>query len=313
MRLVSGVVLSLLTVLSTPAFAQRQLIWGETEIIGIKRLSREQVTSQLPIKPGEAVSQNEKDMLKWCERLKKLPIAAVSCNGAMVGTRLHYVVEILEDASADPVLQPSTAPRAAARVPPEARQLIAQREYRVQEVLADGYMPGERITPSGIVVAEDPELRTFDAQLRDLANGQQERMIAIALDARHPERKDAIVMLNWTGRPEASIAALHGRLLDPDSEVRNLTGRLVLTFIEWIKDPAVADALAGTLAQVLTLPSHTDRTKALAAMGQLYALHPEIRGKLQRVAREPLTEIARTSVLPNVGGDARGLLAAIGD
>lgn len=313
MRLASRLVLLLIAALPAAAHAQRQMNWGDTEIIGLKRITREQVVSLLPIRPGEVVTQKEKEMMKWCERLKKLPIAAVSCNGAVDGSQLHYIVEVLEDANADLGLQPSTAPRASGRVPPDARQMLAHREYRVQEIIADGYTPGERITPSGILVADDSELRMYDAQLRDFAAGMQDQLIAMALDANHPERRDAIAMLSWAGNPEATIAALHGRLLDPNTEVRNLTGRFVLTFIERVRDPAVAEGLAVSLSRAMALPSHADRTKAINALGQLYARHPELRATLQNVAREPLRQIARDSVLPNVGGEARALLAAIGE
>ncbi|GAA5174737.1 hypothetical protein GCM10025771_05150 [Niveibacterium umoris] len=306
--------LALLVVAALPAvaFAQRKMVWGETEIIGIQRITREQVVSLLPIRLGEEVTQKEKEMLKWCERLKKLPIAAVSCNGAMDRGQLHYIVEILEDANVDFGLQPSTAPRAIGRVPPDVHQMLAHREYRVQEIAAEGYSPGERITPSGVLVADDSELRMYDAQLRDLMVGQREAMVAMALDANHPDRRDAIQLLSWTGNPEASIDAIHARLLDPDTEVRNLTGRFVLSFIERVRDPAVAEALAGSLARAIALPSHADRTKAITALGQLYARHPELRSLLQQTAREPLTRIAKESVIPNVGGEARALLAAIG-
>ena len=312
MRFALTIAAALLAGLPFAVQAQQQMTWGETEVIGLKRLKREQITSLLPIKVGEVADQKEKEMLKWCEPLRKLPVLAVSCNGAVVGTKLYYVVEILEDTESDAILQASRSPRASGRVSPDARKLLAMREHRVQEVIADGYMPGEQITPSGILVSDDPELRAFDAQLRDFAMGQQDKLIAMVLDANHPERRDAISMLQWAGNPAFSIAAIQGRLLDPDTEVRNFTARFILTFIERLRDSEVAESLALTLTKVLTLPSHADRTKALAILSPLYTLHPEIRPTLRLEASEPLAKIARESVLPGVGGEARGLLAAIG-
>lgn len=315
MRIALSLALTLFAGLPLAAHAQaqpKQMNWGETEVIGLTRIKREQVTSLLPIKVGEPVEQKEKEMLKWCEPIRKLPVLAVSCNGTVIGKRVHYIVEILEDQESDAMLHPSTAPRAAGRVPPDARLLLVQREHRVQEVMADGYLPGERITPSGVLVSDDSELRAFDAQLRDFAMGQQDRMIAIALDANHPERRDAISMLQWTGNPGVSIAAIQGRLLDPDTEVRNFTSRFILTFMERLRDPNTAEAIASTAAKVLMLPSHSDRARALAIIAQLYTLYPDIRFTLQSEAREPLKKIASESVLPSVGGEARSLLAAIG-
>lgn len=302
----------LLALASCPAFAQLKLTWGETEVLGLDKLSRAEILAQLPIRSGSEVEQNEKEMMRWCDRVRRLPLAAVNCSGTVIGGELHYVVELVESPTAKFGLVPPNGAPTAARLPPELKKLLAHREYRAQEIAAEGGSPSEQITPSGVVIGEDPELRMYDVQIRDACMGLRETLVAIVLDGSHTERRIAAQLLVWAGEPEASLASLHGRLLDPDREIRNLIGRLVLSFADRIQDSDLAESVAQSLLAQLTLPTLTDRTKALGGLAKLLARHPELRVNLNDSAREPLAKIARESVLPTIGGEARGLLNLLG-
>lgn len=305
-------VLALLSGVPALCAAQRVLLWGGAEIIGLQKVPREAVLEKLGFKIGEPVKQKDREMLRWCNAIKTLPVASVNCVGAEVGGKVYYVVEILESADADFGLTVSRGAPAAARVPPEAHALLVKREYRVQEIAAEGLTPSERVTPSGILVAEDPELRSYDAQLREAVSGMRERFVAIALDPAHSDRREAVQLLAWTGAPQASLAALYPCLLDPDSNVRNEVGRLLMLFGDRIVDSELAEALVGVLAKQLSLPSHADRTRALLGLAQVYARHPALKGTLRTVAGPALRKIAAESIVPNVGGEAHSLLAALG-
>jgi len=307
-------VLPLLCCLLLPAsaFAQARLTWGEAEVIGLQKLKREDVTSRLPFKVGAPMVEKEKEILGWCDKLRgSLKVIALKCSGAVEDRTVHLVVEIVESADQDFGIRPSNAPTARARVTPETRQLLARREYRVQEMAAEGLTPTESITPSGVLVAEDPELRAFDAQLREACFGRRTDYVSMALDAGNQERREALVLLSWAGEPETTIAAIHGRLLDPDPEIRNLTGRLILSFMSRIEDPQIAHDVAQSFIGQLQIPTHTDRTKAVLGLAQLVAAHPELRDLIADSARAPLEKLARESVLDNVGGQARALLARL--
>jgi len=307
-------VLPLLCCLLLPAsaFAQARLTWGEAEVIGLQKLKREDVTSRLPFKVGAPMAEKEKEILGWCDKLRgSLKVIALKCSGAVEDRTVHLVVEIVESADQDFGIRPSNAPTARARVTPETRQLLARREYRVQEMAAEGLTPTESITPSGVLVAEDPELRAFDAQLREACFGRRTDYVSMALDAGNQERREALVLLSWAGEPETTIAAIHGRLLDPDPEIRNLTGRLILSFMSRIEDPQIAHDVAQSFIGQLQIPTHTDRTKAVLGLAQLVAAHPELRDLIADSARAPLEKLARESVLDNVGGQARALLARL--
>lgn len=293
---------------SAPVLAQTVMIWGETEVLGLDKVSRDTVLAQLPIKLGSRVNQKEKELLGWCEGLRRLPLAAVSCTGTVIGNELHYVVEVFESQETNLRLSAPTGAPVAGKLPSELRQLLGRREYRVQEIAAEGAMPAEKVTPSGIVIGEDPELRMYDVQIRDACAGMREHLVAMVLDGQHAERRTAAQLLSWAGRPEASIAQVHHRLLDPDREMRNLIGRFILTFADRVYDSDVAEAVAESLVKQLAIPTLTDRTKALGGLAQLLARHPELHSRLRDSARGPLEKIAHESVLPTIGGEARGLL-----
>lgn len=304
--------LLLVGVLAAPCMAQRTLVWGGIEVIGLNKIKREAVLERLPVHVGDPVKQKEKEMLRWCDALRSLPLVAVNCAGAEVDGRVYYVVEIVESRDTDYGLRPATGAPVTARVPPEARQLLSKREFRVQEMAAEGMTPTERLTPSGIVVAEDSELRMYDAELRESVDGQRTRLVAMALDAGHPERREAIQLLAWTGAPQASLATLYPLLLDPDPAVRNEVGRLFLLFSDRLTDSDVAESMVDVFVRQLALPAHADRTKAVLGLALLYTAHRELKPHLIERAREPLLRLARESVVPNVGGAARNLLAALG-
>lgn len=293
---------------SAPSLAQTAMVWGETEVIGLEKMPREQVLAQLPIQPGSRVDQKEKEMLRWCERVRRLPLAAVSCTGTVIGEELHYVVEVVESPDAKLRLQAATGAPVSDKLPGEIRKLLSHREYRIQEMAAEGTAPIEGVTPSGVVIGEDSELRMYDVQIRDACIGRRETLIAMVLDGHNGERRIAAQLLAWAGEPEESIARVHHRLLDPDGEMRNLIGRLILTFADRIRDPEIAEGVANSLLAQLALPTLTDRTKALGGLGKLLARHPELHARLREVAQAPLEKIARESVLPTIGGEARGLL-----
>ncbi|WP_341676825.1 hypothetical protein [Niveibacterium sp. SC-1] len=314
MRRVLPLLSCLLCCLLLPAgaFAQTRLIWGEAEVIGLQTLKREDITSRLPFKVGAPMEEKEKEILGWCDKLRgSLKVLALKCSGAVEERTVHLVVEVIESADQSFGIRPSNAPAARARIAPEARQLLARREYRVQEMAAEGQTPSEAITPSGVIVADDPELRMFDAQLRETCFGRRADYVSIVLDPGSQERREALVLLSWTGEPETTIAAIHSRLLDPDPEIRNLTGRLILSFMSRIEDPQIAHDVAQSFVGQLQIPTHTDRTKAVLGLAQLVAAHPELRDLIADSARAPLEKLARESVLDNVGGQARALIARL--
>ncbi|MCL2657198.1 MAG: hypothetical protein FWD62_07195 [Betaproteobacteria bacterium] len=293
------------------ASSQQKLIWGEPEIIGLKRLTRAQVIAQLPFTVGDEMKEKEKEVARWCEHLRTLPLASVNCSGAVEGNEVHFVADIVEDANARFVFQVAPGPAAAARVPPEARKLLARREYRTQEISAEGFSSGEKITPSGVLVADDPELRAYDAQLRELCMGNRANLVAIVQDPNHLDRQDAANLLAWAGDPESSLFDVSPRLVDPDPGVRDAVGRFALSFMSRVEDPGVASALAHSLADQLNLPSHADRAKAVLALAQIAGRFPSVRSQILEEARAPLERLARESVLRSVGGEAHQLLVTL--
>jgi hypothetical protein len=288
------------------------MVWGEPEIIGLKRLTRAEVIAKLPFKVGDKMEQQEKEAAQWCEKLRSLPIASVNCSGAVENGQVHFVADIVEDKNTTFTFRPAPGPAAAARVPPEAHKLLVQREYRAQEISAEGFSAGEKITPSGVIVSDDPEMRAFDSQLRELCMGNREALVAIVQDPNHIDRHDAAALLSWAGKPEYTMFDVSPRLLDPDPEVRDAIGRFVLSFMSKLQDPGVATELVHSLSGQLRLPSHADRAKAVLALAQIAGRFPELRQQILEEAEEPLRQLARDSVLRSVGGESRQLLVTLG-
>jgi hypothetical protein len=298
--------------LAAHAAAERKLVWGEPEIIGLKHLTRAEVVAKLPLKIGSAMEEKEEEVVRWCEKLRSLPIASVNCSGAVENGQVHFVADIVEDKNATFTFRPAPGPAAAARVPPEAHKLLVQREYRSQEISAEGFSAGEKITPSGVLVSDDPEMRAFDAQLRELCMGNREALVAIVQDPNHLDRHDAANLLPWAGSPESSMFDVSPRLLDPDPEVRDAVGRFVLSFMSRLQDQGVALELVHSLAGQLRLPSHADRAKAVLALAQIAGRFPELRPQILDETQETLRQLAHDSVLRSVGGESRQLLVTLG-
>lgn len=306
--------LALAFVLFLPATSRATgtgLIWGEPEILGLQRIARAEVLRRLPLTPGAPMREKERDILRWCDDLRALPVAGVHCAGAVERDRVHLVVEIAEQPGPPAGLRAATGAPVAGRLPAEASALLRRREYRMQELAAEGRPANERITPSGVVVADDPELTAFDAQLREQCMGRAPLLISVVQDPQHPERTEAVQLLAWAGTPEDSVAALSGRLLDPDPAVRSAVGQFVLTFLDRVEDEEVLRALVAAFTAQAALPLHTDRTKAVPALARLARQHPALRPDIALLAGPTLARLAQESVLAEVGGQARAALAVL--
>ncbi len=304
-------ILSALPLIATAAEVPK-LVWGEAEIVGLRKLTRADVVAKLPLKVGEKMEEKEKEIARWCERVRTLPVASVNCSGALEGNEVHFVADIIEDKDATFIFRPASGTAAAARVPPEARKLYAQREYRAQEITAEGGIPGEKITPSGVIVSDDPEMRAYDAQLRELCMGNRDALVAMVQDPNHLDRRDAANLLPWAGNPETTMFDVAQRLADPDPAVREAVARFVLSFMTRLQDSGVAADLAHNFAAQLRLPSHADRAKAVLALAQIAGRFPDLRPQMLDETRDTLILIARESVLRSIGGEARQLLVTLG-
>lgn len=283
--------------------------WAAVEYFG--PVARAEVLAELPIALGSQRTGEElQTLVTWCgDFAEARGLAWSECSELRYGDGRAIV--LVELGRSGPTLRP--APTGASEGPADVLEVYVRLRARQSELFEaqsqDGLLESFE---AGYLSWSDPQLSELAAELARITPPHREALVALTLGAADPaSRARAGTLLNWAGDHPLSIPAVLPALADPDDGVRNNVSRYYLHAFKTLDDPAAVPALVEALVAQADLPDMSDRNKALYSLLQLARRFPEARGALA-VAIPVARRIAQTSILPNVAGAARDLLAELG-
>ena len=125
-------------------------------------------------------------------------------------------------------------------------------------------------------------------------------------------RQAAATLLNWVGGDvEKTLRESQSLLDDPDDGVRNNVSRFMIQFVGEVKSKRVRHQLIDAFVRQIERPSHGDRNKGLYNLLAIAKASPADRDYIRRHAGEPVRYLAQNSVVFNVRGPARELVALV--
>lgn len=285
------------------------------DVFGNRSVSREELIHELPIRLGDSVKAGDKPLRdRWCQSLvPKHRLFAAHCAMILIQPANAYMsIDVVEkgDAWRDQYPKPSFRPGLS--LDPALKAKVTQLEVAKDRKFSQGGDLEEIANPEQYLDYKDPDLHKIAVELHDLAPRYQAHVLEVLnFDANGADRADAATLLNYTGDPAttASVAAAH--LDDPDVNVRNNISRYLDDAAPTVTDPKVQRAIVAATAQELNRPSMQDRNKALFALSGLLEKRPALAPLIAQTACPNLNMIAVRSVMPNVGGVAKAMLATI--
>ncbi len=300
-----------------PAAAPMTWTWTGLEYFGPDRVSREDVLAAMPVALGDPYVDGSLSAIdRACGDLGLArDLGFWSCASLRyLDGRAFLLVDLLEPDEANGLVF-RDEPEGPDDWPDEAliaeyRALAAARAAAFEAGAAAGL---EESFDGGYLTWTDPTLAAHADELAALAPPHREALVTLALTAdRIDVRADAATLLNWAGDHGASAIAVADGLRDPDLGVRNDVSRYLLRAVRQVDDAEARARLAAALVAQAQLPEMSDRNKALIGLLHLAEDSPEDHAALTAAVAPVARRVGARSILPNVGGVARQLLAVLG-
>jgi len=170
----------------------------------------------------------------------------------------------------------------------------------------------------GYLSYDDPTGKNEDLgpqveRLAQLVPKYRDNLLDILRREKDPNnRLRAATLLNWAGGDlEGTLRLALPLLNDPDEGVRNNLSRFMIQFVGRVKSKSLRHRLIGAFVQQIERPSHGDRNKGLYNLLGIAKAWPDDRGYIRSHGGEPIRYLTENSVIFNVQGPARELLALI--
>ncbi len=203
---------------------------------------------------------------------------------------------------------------------PQVRERLGNDRFLSATCMVVGYPNGDLYVVIDVVEPHDRERITYPAiQYIDHLNlaerggeRRSEELIACARGcAQAADRADALDFLNRLDWGKASCKAALNALDDRDWTVRNQAAILINQHLVSCVDTLGSTRIVDASLRQLTRPTHADRNKAIATLNLLIRSRADIDDTHRERIRIAADQLARSSILPNVGGTARSLIEAM--
>jgi hypothetical protein len=287
--------------------------WTGFEIVGRRLHSREEIAALLPVELGAPYPEEADAVFERCNEVLRaeLDVAHVVCSNVLFLTGEAYlVVEVVEHGEEER-LAFREPPSGDAPLDPALAALYQRLISSLMAAFQAGTDVGETMEP-GYLDYEHPEMHAVVEEMRRAVPPRREELLRVLAES--PEGADrarAAWMLNWAGDEADSIARVHGFLDDPHGVTRNDVSRFMVHYLDRVEDEATLRAVVDSLAIQLSRPSHGDRNKAAYCLKTLLQAHPGLAPYVAERAGPWLRRIAGQSILDNVGGLAREVVAML--
>jgi HEAT repeats len=284
---------------------------GDIEFFGYKGLDLEKIREALPIRKGDAFTDQTKAQIREAvtDQLGKEPtdVAAVCCDES--GDRLLFIGlpgESSEGFAYNPV------PAGDARLPAAIHKLSDRLDQAIEAAVKLGGQNAQEDDANGYALTKEPKARALELDLRAWAlphEGELFEVLRSSADV--DDRRIASEALGYGQESDAQIAALTHAARDPDDEVRNNATRALGVLAR--SNPALAAKIdPETFIAMLNSGTWTDRNKGAALVMQLTAArNPELLAKIRASALDSLVEMASWK-RPSHAYFARMILGRVG-
>lgn len=292
-------------------------IWAGIEVMGGDKKSSELVRKLIPLKTGTPFHYDKDQFKLWCDTVKE-KVKAQDIHCAFIGYLegdYYYNVEITPIGAK--LMNFRVLPEFSGdipQIPKELDKLFEQWDERFMTMIKIGKNPHEAYK-DGYVDYQDPLLHNLVKKFVILVSKNNELLLKVIRYSPDPtQRAKASTLLSWSKNIENIEYVLKWDLLnDPDEGVRNdLARALSFMFVDVKNKKTLRDSTAVFCRQA-TLPSHTDRNKALVSLQNILLQHEDLdlASNINEECRNTLTYISQMSVLPNAGGLAKNILEII--
>jgi hypothetical protein len=297
--------------------------WAGIEILGNHKVPRSEIEKLIPIPIGGDYHRGDAPF--WTEACvevrRTFDFAAVECGDRPLrvfdGRKAYLIVDIVEKGR-ESVLKFRDAP--VGSVPfgnDEMVSISAELASKTMKAAMAGHYYNE-ISEKGHLTYVDPTANNEDlgpqiARLAELVPQNRDNVFDVLRHEKDPKnRQTAATLLNWIGGDlEETLRVSQSFLDDPDDGVRNNVSRFMIQFVGNVKSKRVRHHLIDAFVGQIERPSHGDRNKGLYNLLAIAKASPADRGYMRRHAGEPIRYLAQNSVVFNVQGPARELLALI--
>ncbi len=278
--------------------------WAGFEIVGLKKITKEQVIKQVPLKSGDIYKEEPLIWKTWCETLKSsFSFSDTHCSAVRyVEGQAYFVIDIIE-AGDEHRNQFREAPaQDIALTSEEVLKLYDLLYARLWKLFEQGITVKET-ADRGFLDFSDLEMHGIVMQLIEQVPQYRDNILdVLANDKDAQKREKAANLLNWTLNVLSETQVKASVLLDdPSSEVRNNISRFTLHFIDKVTVQTHRFGMIDNLLKQLDRPSHGDRNKAIYNLLIIATKFPEDRAYIKEHGLVLIDYIARESILSNVG------------
>ncbi len=287
--------------------------WAGIEVMGVESKTAERIRNRIPIHQGETFSSLNKEKLKsWCNLVKEeVRIEEVNCSFVgFANGNFFYSVEIIAPNSKSKKYRiiPKTIFNIAS-IPKEIEELSNQWEERAMFLIKSEINPQE-YDENGYLDSKDPLLHELAIKLSNETHKYNNKLLNIIKYSKDPKnRSKAATLLSWSKQPSNLEFILKWDLLsDPDEEVRNNLARSMFVILNKVKEKSLLRKSLQSFCYQASLPSHTDRNKALTSLQKILKKNPDLVQSINKECKATISYIGHNSILPNAGGVAIDLL-----
>lgn len=311
------------TTFSENIFPNKSTFLG-IEIIGANRDTANAIKNTSPVKVGDFISLADKDF--YCEaiinKFKKEKISNIEplCWAVLFtkkdNTSVAYlIIELDLESRLKQLVRKIPNKSSSTKLSKKLEDLHTQLEER-SLILFKNKIPIIENYAKGFLDYDDIFLHNIAIQLSKLTPKYNDHLLEIIHFSKNAEeRTKAAQLLSWSKHHKKNLAyALKNNLFfDPDKGVRNALARSIGCFIADVSDDTLLAKSLPVYCQLISLPSFTDRNKALSSIKSILTTHPQLSSTIGTDCKKTIMDISETSVLDNVGGYAKEILKLMGD
>ena len=320
--MVCGMVLALGHLSAASAAEEAPWTWAGLEILGNHAVPRAAIEELITIPASGTWRKGDPPVWKEsCAAVKeRFDFADVLCPGEPLrvfdGRKAYLVVDVVEKGR-EGMLKFREAPTGS--VPFANEEMVRLSVELDAKTMAAG-MAGHGYSETGDKgylsyvdrKGTNEDLTPTVERLAHLVPRYRDNLFAVLRsEADREARRRAATLLNWAGDPDGTMKKTLPLLDDPDPGVRNNLSRYMTHFSGQVTSKRLRHRMIDAFVLQLDLPSHGDRNKGLYNLLSIAQARPDDRAYILERAADSLRYLSGNSILFNVQGPARELLALL--
>lgn len=283
--------------------------WEGVEVMGCDYQTSNYVRTLIPLEKGSQFLPDRKKLKSWCDIAKEKTGKEIKCSviGYVEG-KYYFGIEIIPGSMERFRSIPQNS-KQIAFLPEILNDLYQRWERGFSEHMQKDTVP-KQFYQDGYLQCSDPTLQLVSAKLAQNTPNYNQVLLDILRYSNNPdERTKAATLLSWSKHPSNVDIIINENLInDADDNVRNELVRTISYVINDVTDEKVIEKSILALCRQAALPSHSDRTKALAAILTIVHNNKNHASFINGECEREINYISQMSILPNVAGTAKEIL-----